>query len=57
MIADFAYYWRVRKYLPERFGKRCRVFARGQRMNSIGVEFEDGKRYVTIKWFVRRATL
>ena len=54
-MSDFPYYWRVRKFLPERFGQRCLVFARGTRMNSIGVEFEDGARYVTIKWFVRKA--
>lgn len=46
------HYWRVRKYLPARFGQRCRVVARG-RLNSVMVEFEDGVRYVTIRWFIR----
>lgn len=47
------HYWRVRAKLPERFGQSCRVLARG-RMNSILVEFQDGKRVVTSRNFVRR---
>ncbi len=47
------YYWRVRTRLPERFGQRCRVLARG-RMNTILVEFEDGLRVTTSRWNVRR---
>lgn len=35
------HYWRIRKWLPERFNQRCRVLARGK-MNTILVEFEDG---------------
>lgn len=45
--------WRVRKWLPERFGQRCRVLAVG-RLNSALVEFEDGWRCVTVRYFVRR---
>lgn len=44
--------WRVRKWLPERYGERCRIVARG-RMNSCLVEFEDGHRVVTVRWFLR----
>lgn len=47
--------WRVRKVLPDRFGQPCRVLARG-RMNSCLVEFEDGYRVVTSRWYVRRAS-
>ena len=46
-------YWRVRTRLPERFGQRCRVIARGSR-NSCAVQFEDGYRTVTSRWNVRK---
>jgi hypothetical protein len=45
--------WRVRTRLPDRFGQRCRVLVRG-RMNSVLVEFEDGYRVVTSRYYVRR---
>lgn len=45
--------WRVRRRLPERFGQACRVLVRGGR-NSCLVEFEDGTRVVTSRWYVRR---
>jgi hypothetical protein len=35
----WSHYWRVRARLPERFGHRCRVLARGS-MNTILIEFE-----------------
>jgi len=47
------HYWRVRARLPERFGQRCRVLAVG-RLNSALVEFEDGWRVVTCRYYVRR---
>lgn len=47
------HYWRVRTHLPERFGQSCCVLVRG-RMNSILVEFADGHRVVTSRYFVRR---
>lgn len=47
------HYWRVRKYLPERFGQSCRVLAYG-RLNSCMVEFQDGGKYVTVRYFVRK---
>ena len=47
------HYWRVRAKLPERFGQRCRVLARGK-MNSCLVEFEDGWLVVTSRNFVRK---
>lgn len=49
----YGHYWRVRKWLPERFGQRCRIICTGK-MNSIMVEFEDGFRAVTIRYFVRK---
>jgi hypothetical protein len=48
---DHTWCWKAR--LPERKGQPCRVFARA-RMNSIGVEFEDGYRVVTSRFAVRR---
>jgi hypothetical protein len=47
--------WRVRKFLPDRFGQACRIIKVGKR-NSALVEFEDGTRFVTIRYFVRRTT-
>jgi len=50
---DFPYYWRVRTRLPERFGQRCRVLCRGAK-NSCAVEFADGYRVVTSRWYMRK---
>ncbi|MCK9606221.1 MAG: hypothetical protein M0R33_07185 [Methylomonas sp.] len=47
--------WRWKKYLPERFGSRCRVLATGT-MNSALVEFEDGAKFITSRYAVRRLT-
>jgi hypothetical protein len=47
------YYWRVRRRLPERFGEPCRIVTRGT-MNNVLVEFADGFRVVTSRWFVRK---
>ena len=47
------HYWRVRKFLPERFGQACRIVAVGRR-NSVLVEFGDGTKYITIRYFVRK---
>ena len=48
-----AHFWRLRKRLPERFGQRCRIIARGS-MNSIEIEFEDGVRHIVSRYAVRR---
>lgn len=50
----FIYIWRVRTRLPERFGTRCRVLARGS-MNSAKVEFEDGYTVITSRNYLRKA--
>lgn len=50
----FIYVWRVRTRLPERFGTRCRVLARGS-MNSAKVEFEDGYTVITSRNYLRKA--
>lgn len=47
------HYWRIRKWLPERFGQPCRLLARGK-MNSCLVEFADGTRVITSRWSVRK---
>lgn len=49
------HFWRVKKVLPERYGEPCRVLARGA-LNSCAVEFEDGYRVITNRWYVRRLT-
>jgi hypothetical protein len=46
-------YWRVRKRLPERFGQPCRVLARGK-LNSCLVEFLDGVKVITSRYYVRK---
>lgn len=45
--------WRVHTRLPQRFGQRCRVLARGK-LNSALVEFDDGTRVVTSRNYLRR---
>lgn len=47
------HYWRIRKWLPERFGQQCRVLARGS-MNKCLIEFADGWKVVCSRWFVRK---
>lgn len=47
------HFWRWRTNLPERFGQRLRVLARG-RMNSALVEFEDGERHVVSRFAFRK---
>lgn len=54
MAEEFPYEWFWRSRHGERKGARCRVWARG-RMNSVGVEFEDGFRTVTSRHALRRS--
>lgn len=46
--------WRWRVNLPERFGTRCTIIARGT-MNSALIEFEDGARFVVSRFAIRKA--
>lgn len=56
------HYWRIRARLPERYGQHCRILVRGaagthswkKARSTIAVEFEDGFRVATSRWFVRR---
>lgn len=34
-MPDYPYYWRVRTRLPERFGQRLRVLARGKNADIV----------------------
>jgi hypothetical protein len=52
-MTAYPYRWRVRTRLPDRFGQPCRVLMRGGK-NSCAVEFEDGFRVITSRWYVRR---
>ena len=54
MPAEFPYVWRVRTRLPERFGTRCAVLARGA-MNTAHVRFEDGFEVYTSRNYMRKA--
>lgn len=53
---NLTHVWRVRKFLPERFGQMCRPLRYGRRMNSVLVEFADGYRVVSLRWFIRRVS-
>lgn len=46
--------WRWRARLPERFGQRCRVTARG-RLNTVRVEFPDQQIVFTSRYAVKKA--
>jgi len=48
-----SHYWRVKRWLPERYGQHCKIIATGT-MNSVMVEFADGMRYVTCRYFIRK---
>jgi hypothetical protein len=47
------YIWRIKKRLPERYGKLCNILVRGK-MNSCLLEFEDGFKVVTSRNFIRK---
>lgn len=49
----FDRYWRIRVNLPERFGHRCRILARGK-MNSCRIEFEDGVQHIVSRNSIRK---
>lgn len=53
----YPHVWRVRKYLPERKGQRCRITVRGRGPGprNLRVEFPDGFEVVTAWSSVRRA--
>lgn len=51
MTWPYVWYWRRR--LPDRKGLPCRILQRG-RMNSILVEFEDGRLVITSRYAVRK---
>lgn len=53
-MTDFTYVWRVRARLPDRFGQRCRVLARGA-LNTCHVQFEDGYEVFTSRNYLRKA--
>lgn len=52
-LAAYPYYWRVRKWLPLMYGKRCRMVARGT-MNAGLFEFKCGYRVVASRNSIRR---
>lgn len=48
------HFWRIKKWLPERFNQKCKLIVPWSKNGNVLVEFEDGQRYVTSKWFVRQ---
>ena len=64
MITDLAtepwtgtHRWRLRKWLPDRYGQSCRVLARGNGRGprNVLVEFEDGAKVVAARYSIRKA--
>jgi hypothetical protein len=49
----FDRYWRVRATLPDMFGQRLAVIARGK-LNSALVQFEDGTRHIVNRYAFRK---
>jgi hypothetical protein len=50
----FTHYWRWHTRLPERFGQPCGVLAAGGSMNSLLIQFADGRKYCVSRWAVRQ---
>lgn len=52
---NFTHYWRLRKWLRERYREPCRVFARGNGRGprNVLIEFADGTRVVATRFSVR----
>lgn len=52
----FDHVWRLRRTLPDRKGKPCRVLARGRGPGprNVLVEFEDGRKFVSHRYAVQR---
>lgn len=51
-FARYNYIYRWKKYLPEYYGKRCRLLVAGSK-NSILIEFENGHQMVTSRYSIR----
>lgn len=51
-VFEATHYWRVRTVHPEWKGRPCRVLCR-LALNSCVIEFADGLRVVTSRWYVR----
>lgn len=47
------HYYRVRKWLPERYGQPCRVLVPWSRNGNVLIEFADGFKVVCPRWSVR----
>lgn len=54
--AKFSHYWRIRKWLPERYGHPCRLLATGK-MNSVLIEFGDGVRQIVSRYSIRKLAM
>lgn len=51
---SFAYAWRWKQLLPERFGQSCRIIKADLGIASVEVEFEDGFRVTAPRTAIRR---
>ena len=51
----FVYAWKNNERRSEFKDKPCRIIARGSRMHSVLIEFEDGQRIVTSAWAIKQA--
>lgn len=50
---DYPYRWFLRKQLPERWGRRCRIAAIGKK-HALTVEFLDGVKVACTRSAIRR---
>ncbi len=46
--------YRIRKWLPERYGQPCRLLVPWSRNGNVLVQFADGERVVCPRWSVRK---
>jgi hypothetical protein len=52
-VNDWAYYYRVKAIMPERYRQVCRLLTWGK-LNGRLIEFHDGTRVITNGNYIRR---
>ena len=56
MSVALDHFYRVRKWMPERFGQSCRVLirARGPGPRNVLIQFSDGTKVIVPRYSVRK---
>ena len=49
------HYWRLRRWRPDLYGRKCRIIAAGR--GNVLIEFEGGERIITVRWSIRRLSV